>query len=165
MNKYIKKENLPKIILVLAVIIFTVIILNKQDTKEVKNKFFGNDISSAIQITCTYPQILNVSYVNNEVSHNLPKAETNPLIFTFSEFKDSDVANLSYIDSTQTITNVPLVKLIEDEGKIIFIDGSGKNYFSTHRIDKKLAISTYTKTVDILGIPSGSLAMGTCVGY
>lgn len=72
---------------------------------------------------------------------------------------------LSYIDSTQEITTVPIVKLLDNEDKIIFIDGSGNNYISLHTIFKKKGVSTYSKSVDLLGIPSATLSMGTCTGY
>jgi len=124
-----------------------------------------NNISSSTQITCTYPQILSVSYIVNDISHGLDKPEKNPMIFTFSKLDDPKVGQLSYIDSTQSITNVPIVKLMEDDGKIIYLDGVGQDYLTTHTIYKKLGISVFAKSVSLLGTPYGTLAMGSCVGY
>lgn len=161
------KENWLKILLLLLVGIFLVSSLTKNGNggNEIKKPFSENDVSSATQITCTYPQVLNVNYLNNEVSHNIPKAETNPMIFTFSKLDDPKTGQLSYLDSTKSITNVPIFKITDDQEKFVYIDGTGENYLSTHTIYKKAGVSTYTKTVSLLGIPSGTLAMGTCVGY
>ncbi|MDO8739945.1 MAG: hypothetical protein Q7J54_00030 [Candidatus Woesearchaeota archaeon] len=166
MNEFIK-QNWFKVLLVLLLGIFIVLSItqNSNNTNETKKSFLENDIFSATQITCTYPQVLNTHYLNNEISHNIPKPETNPLIFTFSKLDDPKVGQLSYIDSTQSITNVPIIKLREDEEKIIYIDGNGENYLSVHTIYKKVGVSIYTKSVSLLGIPSGTLAMGSCVGY
>jgi hypothetical protein len=164
------KQNWFKILLLLLVGVFIVSSLTKNGsymggTKEITKSFRKNDVSSAVQITCTYPQVLNANYLNNEISHNIPKSEKNLIIFTFSKLEDPKVGQLSYIDSTQSITNVPIYKITYDQEKVVYLDGTGKNYLSTHTIYKKLGVSTYTKTVSILGIPSGTLAMGTCVGY
>ena len=162
------KENRFKSLFILLFFVFIILYFlnntNKNNNTEVKKLFSGNDVSSTTQITCTYPQILNTNYYNNEISHNLPKPETNPLIFTFSKIDNPQMGQLSYIDSTQTITNVPIIKINEDEEKITYIDGMG-TYLTTHTIYNKLGVSVFTKSVSLLGIPSGSLAMGTCVGY
>lgn len=164
------KENWFKILIILGFGIFIVLSFTNNNSKakqtsETKKQFFETDISSATEITCTYPQILNASYLGNEISHNLPEPETNPMIFTFSKLDDPKVGQLSFIDSTRTITNVPIYKVKEDEEKITYIDGVGENYLSTHTIYKKLGVSTFTKSVSLFGIPSGSLAMGSCIGY
>ena len=134
------------------------------DSKEVVRQFSEKDISKASEITCTYPLLLNTSYFNGEITHSLPKPETNPIIVTFSKLT-ADVGQMSSIDSTQTITTVPVVKISEDNEKIIYIEKSSDNYLSTYTIYKKLGVSVYTKTVSLLGIPSGSLSTGSCVGY
>jgi len=161
------KQNWSKISLVLLVGLLIFSFTNKGNisTKEVKKSFIKNDVSSAIQITCTYPQVLNANYLNDEISHNIPQPETNPIIFTFSKLDDPKVGQLSYIDSTRSITNVPIYKITNDSEKLVYLDGTGENYLSTHTIYKNVGVSTYTKTVSILGIPSGTLAIGSCVGY
>lgn len=166
MNNFIK-QNWSKIVIVLLVgiLIYSFSGKNPISTKEVKKSFAENDVSTAVQITCTYPQVLNANYLNSEISHNIPEAETNPIIFTFSKLEDSKVGQLSYIDSTRSITNVPIYKITDDSEKFVYLDGTGENYLSTHTIYKKVGVSTYTKTVSILGIPSGTLAIGSCVGY
>lgn len=134
------------------------------NTSEVKKEFLEKDISSATEITCTYPLLLNTSYLNGEITHSLPKPETNPIIITFSKLTE-DVGQMSSIDSTQTITTVPIIKISEDNEKVIYIEKSNNNYLSTYTIYKKLGVSVYTKTVSLMGIPSGSLSTGSCVGY
>ena len=161
------KQNWSKIVIVLliGILIYSFSDKNPISTKEVKKSFVENDVSTAVQITCTYPQVLNANYLNGEISHNIPQAETNPIIFTFSKLEDPKVGQLSYIDSTRSITNVPIYKITDDSEKFVYLDGTGENYLSTHTIYKKSGVSMYTKTVSILGIPSGTLAAGTCVGY
>ncbi|MFA6404437.1 MAG: hypothetical protein WCW03_00290 [Candidatus Paceibacterota bacterium] len=161
------KENWFMILLLLLIGIFVIFSLTKKssDSTEIKKSFSETNVSSAVQITCTYPQVLNANYLNSEISHNISQPETNPIIFTFSKLEDPKVGQLSYIDSTRSITNVPIYKIIDDSEKFVYLDGTGENYLSTHTIYKKTGVSTYTKTVSILGIPSGTLAMGSCVGY
>lgn len=165
------KQNWTKIIIVLlaSVLVGVVVVTfnNKNSTnpKEVKKSFRKNDVSRAIQITCTYPQVLQAKYLDGEVSHTIPEPETNPMIFTFSKLKDSEVGQLSYLDASLSITNVPIYKVIDNSEKIVYLDGAGENYLSTHTIYKESGVSIYTKTVSILGIPLGILSAGTCVGY
>ncbi len=163
----LNKKNWFSIILVLFVGILLFFFINQGpvSVKEVKKSFTENDVSTAVQITCTYPQVLNANYLNGEISHNIPQPEKNSIIFTFSKLEDPKVGQLSYIDSTQSITNVPIFKITDDSEKFIYLDGTGENYLSTHTVYKKAGVSTYTKTVSIFGIPSGTLAVGTCVGY
>lgn len=156
------------LLLIVSILVLCIIALlpsNGLNETKVKKVFYKTDISKAEQITCTYPQILSTSYLSNEISHILNKPEKNPLIFSFSKYKNEKGGVLSYLDSTQTITNVPLVKLLDNDEKIIFIDGDAENYLSIHTIYKKEGVSSYTKNVSILGIPMGSLGMGSCVGY
>lgn len=161
------KQNWLKFVIVLlaGILIFSLTNKSPTGTKEVKKSFIENDVSTAVQITCTYSQVLNANYLNGEISHNIPQPETNPIIFTFSKLDDPKVGQLSYIDSTQSITNIPVYKITDDSEKFVYFDGTGENYLSTHTIYKKAGVSTYTKTVSLLGIPSGTLAIGGCVGY
>lgn len=153
-----------KIILLIAIIILISMLTAQKTPQGSKKQFFATDVSSLTQITCTYPQILNANYLNNEISHNFPAPETHPLIFTFSKLDDPKMAQLSYIDATQSITNVPILKVSEDEEKIMYIELS-ERHLTVHTIYKKSGVSLYSKSLDLLGIPTGSLAMGSCVGY
>ena len=160
-----KKLKIPLIIFAVA-IVFTVYFYTKQTAEnEVVKLFTSTDISNAKQITCSYPQMLSVSYYGGQIHHSLPKPETSPIIFTFSASSESDKPQLSYLDATKTITTVPIIKLMDNEEKTIYIDGGLENYLSVHTIYKKLGVSSYTKNVTIFGQPIGSLAMGSCVGY
>jgi|GEM_PF-2355568 len=133
---------------------------------DVVNSFPGVDISSSKEITCKYNQTVGASYSSEEIAHYLPFAETNPIISTFSELNDPEFSVLSSIDATQTITTYPLVKLVDDESKYIFLDSSDSSYLTTHTIYKNTGISTYTKNTDFFGVAqSVTSAMGTCVGY
>jgi hypothetical protein len=171
MKKFIK-ENWFKIIIIVILCLFSALYsangIKRQTSGkdiEVKKSFTSNDISLATQITCTYPRILNTSYNNGEISHMLPKPETNAMIFTFSELNNPKAGKLSYIDATRTITNVELIKLIDNENKLVYVEGTGENYLTVHTIYKKSGVATFAKNVEIFWIPSASLAMGSCVGY
>ena len=162
--------NIKTLLVVILTVVLTISInsyfkVSESIEKTVTTTHTEVDVSSAFEITCTYPQVLHASYFEQLVSHVLPKQEKNPLIFTFSDLDSPTVSKLSFIDSTRTITTVPLVKLTDDQEKYIFIDGTGENYLSTHTLYKKEGVSTYTKTVGLFGMPSGTLAMGTCIGY
>ena len=162
------KENWFKLLLVILVLVVIVIFMSplNKTTNETKKIFSSENVSSASSITCTYPQTLSASYNSGEISHTLPKPETNPMIFTFSELNNPKIGQLSYIDSTQSITNVSLVKLIEDKEKIVYAEGSGEQYLTIHTIYRQIGVSTYTKNVNLLGmIPVVTSAMGSCVGY
>ncbi len=132
---------------------------------EARRPFWDTNLSFGQQITCTYPQTLSANYSDNFISHSLNKPETNPLIFTFSDLENSETGQLSYIDATKTITNVPLLKLVENEEKIVYIEGTGENYITVHTIYKNKGVSTYTKNTSLLGIPILGASMGDCVGY
>jgi hypothetical protein len=121
-------------------------------------------MSNAKSITCQYPQVTNTNYIDDKISHELSKPESTPFIFTFSNL-DKEIGQLSYLDSTKTITNVVIGKLSDNDERFIYIEGGSENYFTTHTIFKKTGVAIYTKTVSIFGIPSGTLAMGNCVGY
>jgi len=136
----------------------------QSETAESKTRHEGSSLIGATEITCTYPQILSASYFQSEINHELPPPEKEPMIFTFSN-TETDIATLRYIDATRTISEVNIFKLNETPEKLVFIDGDGSNYISTYTIFKSLGVSLYSKEVDLLGIPSGSLAIGTCVGY
>lgn len=71
---------------------------------------------------------------------------------------------LSYLDATKQITTSSITKILDDQNRFIFMDGSGNNYITIYTIYKKNGVSTYSKSVDLMGIPYGSLSTGTCIG-
>jgi hypothetical protein len=142
--------------------------LNKSSSKtsqvgEATMAFTEIDLSHATQITCTFPRILNANFMSGQISHNLSPDETSPMIFTFSEL-DQKVGQLASIDSTRTITTTPVPRLLSNDERAVYLSFN-ENHFSSYTIFKKTGVVLYTKSVDIFGIPSGSLAMGSCVGY
>jgi hypothetical protein len=160
-----KSEQVKTLIIVILVGV-TAFLYSKGGNNGVSERpFFSTDVSFAPKITCTYPQILNVNYMDNKITQNLPQSEANPMIFTFSDLANKTTGQLSYLDSTRTITTVPIYKINEDEEKIVYLDGGDVNYLSTHTLFKKKGVSIYTKSVDLLGTPVGSLAMGDCVPF
>jgi len=162
MDKFLKEHQFKvAAFIVLAFFVFIYTSNNSQETST-ELQYFSLPVSTNSDITCTYPQVLQAYYVDNKVTHELPKPETNPLIFTFSNV-DSDVSTLKYIDATRTISEVPIIKIAEDSEKIIFIDGTGDPYITTHVIYKDMGIATYAKNISLLGTPSGTLSMGTCI--
>lgn len=98
------------------------------------------------------------------MTHELPKPETSPIIMTFSDF-DSEVAKVKFIDATQTISELPIVKIIDTAEKLMFLEGNGDPYMTVHTIYKNSGVATYEKSASLLGIPVGTIAMGTCVDY
>lgn len=164
-HKYIFISILCGILLTGLVYMLVSFFLEEKKETEVTKFFSSVDLSHASSITCTYPQTLYAKYYEEKISHMVPKPETNPLIFTFSNLTDSQTGKLSYIDSTQTITNVDLIKIIDNEEKIMYVEGNAANYLTVHTLYKKLGVSAYMKSVSLLGIPVTSSAIGTCAGY
>jgi len=127
----------------------------------VERKHIISPVSTAYEITCTYPRILDTTYQEGVIKHTLPSKEKNPFVFTFSDLEE-DVAKLKFIDSTQTISEVSLIKIFENDKRVVFIEGTGDSYFSVHTIFKNTGVSIYTKQASLLGIPFGTLSMGNC---
>ena len=71
---------------ILAVLVFGYLAFspNSPQEKSAKQSHFASALSASSNITCTYPQVLYVSYSGGEISHELPKPETNPIIMKFS---------------------------------------------------------------------------------
>lgn len=113
-------------------------------------------------ITCTYPQTMGTYGRDATIVHELSKPETNPIIMTFSDI-DAQVAKLSFIDATQSISEVPVVKLVDNQEKLVFLEGNGDPYLTVHSIYKLTGLSTYAKSVSLFSTPSATIAMGTCV--
>lgn len=151
-------------ILVVLVLVFGWMAFSTIQEASVKKSHFGIKLSASGNITCTYPQVLHASYQSGEITHELPKPETNPIIMTFSDF-DSEVAKVKFIDATQTISELPLVKVIDTAEKLMFLEGNGDPYITIHTIYKESGVATYEKSMSLLGIPVGSMGMGSCVGY
>jgi len=149
--------------------------------------FFGNNITSLIQgspkgsgqhssvkkyavspivyrdeITCTYPQVVSATYDGSEISHELNKPETNPIVTTYAGL-DQELAVARSIDATQTISEVDLVKIYEDQSQIVLIEGLNGVYTTVHTLYPDEGISFYSKQLSIFGLSfSASTALGTC---
>lgn len=129
---------------------------------EVSEYYYGSSIIGAQSITCTYPQLLSTSYISNAINHTLPNPETNPIIMTYSDF-DDEYASVKFIDATQTISELPLIKIFEDDEKLVFLEGANESYTTLHTIYLKEGVSIYSKEASLLGIPISSTGMGTCI--
>ncbi len=136
----------------------------KREVENIKSHT-PTSVAGASEITCTFTQIMYARFFNGQITHGLPLPEQSPLVFTFSDFNENDLAKLKYIDSTRTISEALVMKIHEDDEKIVFIEGAGDPYVTTHTIFKDTGIAIFTKGVSLVGTPSGSLAAGTCVGY
>lgn len=130
---------------------------------ERKLAWADNSLANAREITCTFRQTVRAEYMDGNITHSLPAPETNPLIFTFTGL-ESQTPELKSLDATQTISETPLLKIFENDERIVLLEGTGDAYITTLYIFKKTGVAIYTKAVDILGIPIGSVAMGTCIG-
>jgi len=159
------KKKLIKLVPWLLLIIITTIsifLFTGESRLSKKSYLFGTDISSAEnKITCVYPQTMVAFYSETGVDYEIPKAEKNPLIFTFSGFKDG-TPELSYVDTFQSVSTTPIIMLVDNEEKLSFLAGDGSNYLTIHTIYKKQGISSYTKQVNLLGTLSTSMAFGSC---
>lgn len=93
-----QEKNIISFVLVIVVLVGIYFITNNNVKQEmgVTSDFIERDLGSATQITCSYPQVLNSNYLNGEISNNIPPAEKNPIIFTFSYLEDETVGQLSY---------------------------------------------------------------------
>lgn len=160
------KSFIKNILYVFVIVVITLLLSSlKEEEVDIKTDRNFNEVSlfSADKITCKYPQTLYASFIGGVISHELPKPETNPIIFSFSNFKNSNEAEMSYIDATQTITTVPLIKVTDDDEKIVFIEIS-PSYLILHTIYKETGVSTYAKNISLVGNPVATLSMGDCVG-
>lgn len=160
------KRNLVTGILVMLVLVFAWLAFLSSSPQEtsVKKSHSASTLSASGNITCTYPQVLHASYQSGEITHSLPKPENNPIIMTFSNIK-SEAPKIQFIDATQTISEVPVIKVVDNEDKLMFLEGNGDPYMTVHTIYKDSGVATYEKSMSLLGIPVGSISMGTCVDY
>src|SRR3989338_9666896 len=140
------KRNLVTGILAILVLVFAWLAFSPNSPQEtsVKKSHFAMTLSASGNITCTYPQVLHASYQSGEITHELPKPETNPIIMTFSDI-NSEVAKVKFIDATQTISELPIVKVIDTAEKLMFLEGSGDPYMTVHTIYKESGVATYEK--------------------
>jgi len=121
-------------------------------------------LSSSNNITCTYSQTLYAGYESGKITHELSKPEINPIIMTFSDIQ-TETPKIQFIDSTRTISEVFVIKIIDTVEKLMFLEGNGDPYLTVHTIYKKLGVGTYEKSVSLLGTPWGTISMGSCVNY
>ena len=160
------KRNLVTGILAILVLVFAWLAFSPNFPQEtsVKKSHFASALSASGNITCTYPQVLHASYQSGEITHDLPKPETNPIIMTFSNIK-SEAPKIQFIDATQTISEVSIIKVVDTADKLMFLEGNGDPYMTMHTIYKDSGVATYEKSMSLLGIPVGTISMGTCVDY
>ena len=52
---------------------------------------YKNSLSGSSNITCTYQQILNTRFYNDNIIQELPEKETNPMVFTYTDFFNSEM--------------------------------------------------------------------------
>jgi hypothetical protein len=104
------------------------------------------------------------SYMPGRIAHELSKPETNPIIMTYSDF-NSEIPGVKFIDATQSISDVALIKVVDTSEKLIFIEGNGEPYITVHTIYKESGVATFEKSLSLLGMPVSSMAMGSCVDY
>lgn len=160
------KRNLVIWVLIVLVLIFAGLAFSSKSSKEksVKQSHAASVLSASGEITCTYPQVMQASYQSAEITHQLPKPETNPIIMTFSDIHEK-VSKIKFIDSTRTISEVPIIKVVETAEKLMFLEGNGDPYMTVHTIYKSMGVASYAKSISLLGTPAGTIAMGTCVDY
>ncbi len=159
------KKNIALIILVvLAMVLAWFVFSSSSPATSVNQLHYDTTLSASGNITCTYPQVLHASYQSGEITHELPKPETNPIIMTFSGI-NSETPKVQFIDATQTISEVPIVKVVDTAEKLMFIEGNGDPYMTVHTIYKNAGVGTYEKSMSLLGIPVGTIGMGSCVDY
>lgn len=159
------KQNVVIGILAILVAVFAWMAFSPSATQiSVSKQHFASALTASGNITCTYPQVLHTSYQSGKITHELPKPETNPIIMTFSDIQ-AEVAKIQFIDATQTISEVPIVKVVDTNEKLMFLEGNGDPYMTVHTIYKDSGVATYAKQISLLGTPVGTIAMGTCVDY
>lgn len=162
--KHISKRIAIIIISSIAVLIgvFIGIGISSRGASELsRSEYIPTRVLSGNSITCTYKQTMTSYYQGEFAEQHLNPAETNPIIMTFN-YLNTDEPELSFIDATRTITTVPVVKINEDNTKYVLIEAS-EYYTTTHTIYKNKGLGVYAKSVDLLGTPAGTLAMGECI--
>lgn len=164
------KKNIIIVALSIAVIVLLLISLSSStksgSSKEVavKKAFTSSSLSGSGNITCSYPQILHTNFKDGIITHEIPPPETNPIIMTYSNLKSEEV-KIQFIDATQSISEVPAIKIVDKPDKIMLIEGQGEPYLTVHTIYKDSGVATFAKQISFIGIPIGNISMGTCVDY
>lgn len=161
------KENWLRIVITVIIVVLLWQFFGYKATSSIsiKNRieksYTASPLSATGDITCTYPQGITGFYNEEKISYEIPPPEKNPMIFTFTDTNGKE-PKLRYIDSTQTISEVSLVKLSEDAERIVLV-GADKYYVELHTIFKNSGVSLYSKQVSLMGIPLGRVAVGTCI--
>jgi len=140
---------------------------NEQELSVFRDFTSFSVLDSNTSISCTFPQVVAVYYQENQIEHALPTPESNPMVFTFSDFNtmSEGLASLSYVDASESITSVALGILHEDDEKLVLMENGGESYLTTYTIFKKQGVAIFSKQIlfPVLGgVPSGTTAMGTC---
>lgn len=158
------KKNITLIVLVILSVILAWFVFSPSAPTTLANQsHHDTQLSASGDITCTYLQVLRASYQGNEITHELPKPETKPIIMTFSGI--SKTPKVKFIDATKTISEVPIVKVLDTPEKLMFVEGDGDPYMTIHTIYKNTGIGIYEKSASLLGIPLGVIGMGSCIDY
>lgn len=114
------------------------------------------------EVTCRYPQVVSVDYDGRQIGLQLNKPETNPIITTYTDLA-SEYPVARSIDVTQTISEVQLAKIYEDESKVVLLEGLNGPYETIHTVFFDQGISIYSKHLSIFGITfTASTGIGTC---
>ena len=140
---------------------------NKQELSVFKDFTSFSTLNTNTSISFSFPQTIAAYYRNGQIEHILSAPESNPMVFTFSDFNtmSEGLASLSYVDASESITSVALGILHEDDEKLVLMENGGESYLTTYTIFKKQGVAIFSKQIlfPVLGgIPSGTTAMGTC---
>lgn len=127
----------------------------------VESTHTASPLSVESDITCAYPQTVSGNYQGRTVTHEIPPQENQAFIFTFSGIQGEE-PTLKALDSTQTISETSLIKMFEDDERVVFLEGNGNAYFALHTIHKDSSVALFSKQVSLIGIPFTTMAVGTC---
>lgn len=161
------KKSLSAAFLGGAAIVFVAIVLwgsPLQGKAEVNEPYVGLSLGGATEITCTFPRLVSAFYSEGNIKYSLPEKEKQPFVLTFSGL-DKDTATLKSLDSTQTISEVQIAKVADNEDVLTYVNTNSFSYVETYTIFKKQGVAIFTHGINLLGSPSGTMGIGTCAGY
>jgi hypothetical protein len=94
---------------------------SKTETEKiVSEEYKANPLLFKDEITCRYPQVVSVDYDGSTINHRLNNPETNPIVVTYAEL-DTESAVARSFDATQTVSEYPIIKIYEDEYKMVLL--------------------------------------------
>lgn len=134
---------------------------------EAQDYYYENPLFGTSDITCKFDRIMSATYIDGSFKSTFTKKQGNPIVSNFIFEEGSDFGKLRYIDATETINEVDIVKLAETPETIYVINTNSDTYLETYTIFKKRGFSIYTKgaNISLFNYPSGSLSIGPCTGY